>query len=425
MSKKEERTYRSYIIHKAEKCDELDELNLLAGRIYSKTVSLVKKTHEKKDIWLKKLDLGKYIRCYDYPCTISSHYAVIEDYYGALSSYFERRKKDKTSRPPFRTSKYHSFGWGYGTIKVEGDCLRLRMGGKRDPILLKVAPKFQKVPRLIRLVYNKNTNCYEFHAMYEVKDNELQNPSGRTVSVDQGEIHPIVSFDGKTTTIYNGRYLRSVRQYRNKFLKRINKKLSRCKRHSRRWTKLKAAKSRVLEKIKNQIKDIEHKITSRFVSACHKLKVQTIVLGDLTHIRQSIHYGKRANQRLHQWSFGKIAALITYKAKNVGIEIKTISERYTSQTCPRCNNRKKPTGRDYTCPKCDYKGHRDAIGASNIWTKFQNALFNPVGYMTAAPIGIRFTAELKRLDGWSSLLGLKCRIFHDEKNSKGDKNVNR
>ena len=114
----------------------------------------------------------------------------------------------------------------------------------------------------------------------------------------------------------------------------------------------------------------------------------TIVLGDLTGIRQNIDYGKRANQKLHQWAFSKITSLITYKAKEVGITVRQIGEAYTSQTCPKCGNRKKPANRNYTC-KCGFKYHRDGVGAINIRQKYLDRLGDPVVADMAPPLGFR------------------------------------
>ncbi|MDE0314657.1 MAG: hypothetical protein OXM61_07135 [Candidatus Poribacteria bacterium] len=47
---------------------------------------------------------------------------------------------------------------------------------------------------------------YYFALVYKV-DVPLKQDTGIIVSVDMGEIHPIVSFGGKRTTIYNGRLL--------------------------------------------------------------------------------------------------------------------------------------------------------------------------------------------------------------------------
>ena len=138
-----------------------------------------------------------------------------------------------------------------------------------------------------------------------------------------------------------------------------------------------------------------------------KRKIKTIVIGDIKHIRQSINYGKKANQKLHQWAFSKIQNMITYKAKAVGISIDIEDEAYTSQTCPSCGHRKKPSRRTYRCGQCEWRGHRDVVGASNILTEYQGFLFTPVVGAVVSPVGIRYNPNLCRLDKWSPFSGLK------------------
>ena len=59
------------------------------------------------------------------------------------------------------------------------------------------------------------------------------------------------------------------------------------------------------------------------------------------------------------------------------MKVKVIDESYTSQTCPKCGNRKKPTNRTYTC-QCGLKYHRDGVGAINIRAKYLGRLGDPV-----------------------------------------------
>ena len=262
------------------------------------------------------------------------------------------------------------------------------------------------MPVEVSLVYNRSTQYYEFHATYETQPLKANAKPQHAISVDLGEIHPIVAFDGVTAEIYNGRFMRSIARYREKFKAHINREISRCKRDSKQWKRLKRTKRRVLNKLNNQLRDVRHKITSRFVSACRKKKAQTIVIGDLKHIRQSIQYGKKANEKLHQWSFSQITHMITYKAKAVGIETDTQDEAYTSQTCPSCGHRKKPSRRTYHCGQCKWQGHRDVVGASNILTAYQGWLFNPVVGAVVSPVGVRYQPNLCRLDSWSPFRGL-------------------
>ena len=407
MPSKEKKDYRSYIVATAKRTERLDAMNRLSGRIYSKTVSLVQKTHDTKGVWLSESGLKKYLKAKNYPCHSHSVQAIIDDYCGARRSFFSNRKRNPTARPPFKRKWYHPMTWRATGISYKRGKLRLSMGQGRDPLSLKIDKKFHKqVPAEVSLVYNRNTHTYEFHATYRTRPKIQKAKAGTAVAVDMGEIHPIVDFDGVHSEIYNGRYLRSLMQYREKFKAKINHMLSRCKRGSGRWKKLKRAKNRVLSHLNNLIRDVRHKITSRFVSVCKAKKAETIVIGDLKHIRQSINYGPKTNQKLHQWAFSQIREMITYKAKAVGIQVDTQDEAYTSQTCPSCGNRKKPSNRTYRCSECGWHGHRDVVGASNIWTKYQGYLFNPVVGAVVSPTGVRYTPHLRRLDSWSPFSGL-------------------
>ena len=89
----------------------------------------------------------------------------------------------------------------------------------------------------------------------------------------------------------------------------------------------------------------------------------------MRNIRQNIDYGTTANQRLHQWVFGKVRQMIQYKAERLGMKVVLQDEKYTSQTCPMCNNKHKSNNRNYIC-KCGFKYHRDAVGAINIRKKY-------------------------------------------------------
>ena len=407
---KSKKDYATYIIRTAKPTEELDALNRLGGQIYSKTLSLAFETQKRKGFWLSDGGLKAYLKFKRYPCQAHSVQAIIDDYCGARRSYFANASFNPNMKPPHKTRKFHTFTWrATGISYKRGNQLRLSMGKGREPIWLSIDKKFhKKVPAEVSLVYNRTTKHYEFHATYLRHPKKPKTHSGTAVAVDMGEIHPITAFDtSDKAEIYNGRFLRSVLQYRNKFLACINQALSRCVKYSKRYKKLKRVKKRTLKKIDVQVRDMRHKITSRFVSTCRERKIETIVIGDIKHIRQSIAYGKKANQKLHQWAFRKIQQMITYKAKAVGIHVETEDEAYTSQTCPSCRQRKKSRNRNYKCSHCGWHGHRDVVGASNILTKYQGLLFNPVVGAVVSPTGVRFHPHLRRLDKWSPFSGLK------------------
>ncbi|MYA70285.1 IS200/IS605 family element transposase accessory protein TnpB [Candidatus Poribacteria bacterium] len=332
-----------------------------------------------------------------------SRQAVRECYFKSWKSYSVLKKNGsiENPKPPSKRKKYMTTRFKKSAIRfVEGALfgkrveLSLARGQPKIDIPLPSNFNMSKVGHIatIDLCYNYGQWTLHFSYKYET---ETTATGEEVVGVDIGEIHPIVSHDGQATHIYNGRYIRSLYRLRNKVLANFSKAISQCKRHSKRWWCLTRRKWKRIRKIDNQIKDALHKQTTKFVKYCHAKGIGTIVLGNLTGIRKDIDYGKRANQKLHQWAFGKISELIIYKAKTLGIKVEVLDESYTSQTCPKCGHRKKPNNRNYTC-KCGFKYHRDGVGAINIRAKYLGHFGVPVvaekvSDRMTPPLGFRLT----------------------------------
>ena len=367
----------------------LEFLTQEAGRCYSKTVSLIRKTHKRKGFWLSEGAVQKYQRLRGYQLHSQTVQAICQSYFKALKSYFAVVKSNPDAKPPKRTPKYFKVHWKSTAISYHDGVVRLSTGRDHEPIEIKALQK----PACVELYHERGH--YYFSLIYKVEPPNRE-ITGNTVAVDMGEIHPIVSHDGQNVTIYNGRKLRSIKQYREKTKARFQSKMDRCKQRSKRWYRLRRAKGKSLAKINAQIRDAEHKITSRFVSDCKKAKADTIVIGKLKGIRDNAQFSKLSNQKIHQWPFARLADMICYKAMLAGIKTQFEDERYTSQTCPQCGHRYKPKGRNYRCRPCGFEYHRDGVGAINIWLKVSGWLFHPilvVGAM-ASPIGVRFHSHL-------------------------------
>jgi len=109
--------------------------------------------------------------------------------------------------------------------------------------------------------------------------------------------------------------------------------------------------------------------------------VKTVVIGDVEGVQKNTSRRKKnnnvqkrrsrsLNQKLSQWPFGLLQAYLTYKLAALGVDLIKIDESYTTQTCPVCGRKKKPSGRIYQC-HCGYTCHRDVHGAKNIYAKFK------------------------------------------------------
>ena len=314
-----------------------------------------------------------------------SRQAVRERYFKSWKSYAALKKSGgvEKPKPPNKRKNYMTTRWKKSAIRfVEGSLfgkrveLSLAQGQPKIEIPLPSNFDMSKAEHIATIDLCHTYGQWTLHFSYKYHT-ETTETGKEVVGVDIGEIHPIASHDGQDTHIYNGRYIRSLYRHRNKVLAEFSQAISRCKRHSKRWWKLTRRKWKRIKKIDNQIKDALHKHTNSFVKYCHEKGIGTIVLGDLTGIRQNIKARKKERQKLHQWAFGKITELVTYKAKALGIKVVQIDEAHTSQTCPSCGNRKKPNNRNYTC-KCGFKYHRDGVGAINIRQKYLGHFGVPV-----------------------------------------------
>ncbi|AFZ35474.1 transposase, IS605 OrfB family [Stanieria cyanosphaera PCC 7437] len=372
---------------KLEKTPQLDSLARAAGELYSRTLVSFWRTVRKKDIWLS----GYIMERWHTSSSLHAHSsdAVTQSFYGSLKSWRTRRKTDPHSKPPKRRRWYFKVTWKKAAIKLKNGKLFLSNG--RGNKSLVVDWRWKK-PKTVELGWNKASQCYELRACYSDTIPNTGEAKG-VAAADLGEIHPMVIADGVNTDIFNGRYLRSVRRYQNKVKGKLAKLIDKKKRGSKRRKRLIRSKQKQLAKFNNQIKDIEHKLTSRAVSMLKLRGIQTLVIGDVRDIRDDLDDGKKNNQKLHQWSFGSIRHKLEYKCARAGIKTTLITEEYTSQECLCCRTRNKPKKRNYLCNSCHAKFHRDQVGSNNIRAKYLGEV--PVVGIMAVPSGVRYHSHLQ------------------------------
>lgn len=371
---------------KLNKTEQLDSLARAAGELYSRTLVSFWRTVRHKNVWLSGYSMEKW---HTSPLLHAhSSDAVTQSFYASLKSWRQRRKSDPNSKPPKRRRWFFKLLWKSTAIKLKNGKLTLSNGKGNAPLII---DWYWEKPKIVELGWNKSSLCYELRPCYVREDVTLVTDGG-VAACDLGEIHPMVFADGINTDIFNGRLLRSKRQYQNQLKANLSNLIDKKKRSSKRRKKLIKSKQKQLAKINNQIKDIEHKLTSKAVSILKERSIQTLVIGDVRDIRKSIDYGKKTNQKLHQWSFGSVRQKLEYKCAKFGIKTELISEEYTSQECLSCRKRNKPKNRNYKC-SCGFKFHRDGVGSNNIRAKYLGEI--PVVGLMASPSGVRYTPHLQ------------------------------
>ncbi len=366
-----------------------------AGRVYSKTISTIRKIRKNKGIWLNKNQIAKIARCWQTDLHSQTVQGCFESYFNSLNSFFKRLEKGQAARPPYRTKKYFKLIFKQTAFRIKDDNileLSLRRGLPRLKIKLgKEASDFVRGSQTtyIELIWNKRRQAYDLCVVYPVEVVAVE--TDKVMAVDLGEIHPVTAFDGERCYLYNGRLLRSLRQYREKLKAKLAALHSRKQRKSKNSYQFSKSKGKQLGKIDRQIKDIEHKITAHFVNLCLELGIGTVVAGDLRGIRKS-DCGSKHNQRMSTWPFNRLTDQLKYKCEKAGIKFVLIDERGTSSTCPACASRQKAQGRNFKCRVCGFTHHRDLVGAVNIFKKYREEI--PVVGPGMALDGIRYHPDL-------------------------------
>jgi putative transposase len=370
---------------------QLDELAHARGQLYTRTLVSFWRTVRHKGLWLKP----KHLMRWHTSNKLHAHTAdaCVQAFFASLKSWRERYKTDPDAKPPRRRRWYFRVEYKHSAMSLEDGQLSLSNGRGNAPLVLNWP---WDLPQTV--VVRWTGTQYEAIATYKQKQPDLQPTGEKIAGIDLGEVHIAVSHDGEHTHILNGRLLRSKRQYQNKLKAKLDSKIAGKKKGSQRRKKFIASKKKQLNKIKHQIRDIEHKQTTHQISTLYREDVQTVVIGDVRDIQHDLDVGSKNNQKLHQWSHGQTRHLLTYKAKRLGMDVALQEEKYTSRTCPACGHRKKssPKGRNYICGMCGYRAHRDGIVAMNIRSKYRGVFGIPHVVAVMAPAtGIRFTPHAR------------------------------
>jgi putative transposase len=124
-------------------------------------------------------------------------------------------------------------------------------------------------------------------------------------------------------------------------------------------------------------------VTRRIVDEAKQMNA-IIALGDLEGIRQN-RKGRSFNRRLSSQPFYLFKQLLTYKAAWEGIQVLTVPEAYTSQTCHLCGVRGHRVSGTFSCQNCGLTVDADVNGAWNIAKRAHGLLVHETGDLLTVP----------------------------------------
>ena len=209
----------------------------------------------------------------------------------------------------------------------------------------------------VRILPRNNHHIVEITYKVEDKENKIDN--NRYASVDLG-INNLMTISSNVAKpfIINGKPLKSINQYWNKELARLNSKLKGSKKTSKRIQS-------ITNKRNNKVKDYLHKASRKIVNFLVSNNISTLIVGYNEEWKENINLGKRNNQSFVNIPFYTLIKQLEYKCKLEGINFILTEESYTSK-CSFLDNEK-------LCKHDKYLGERIKRG---LFKSSDNKLIN-------------------------------------------------
>jgi putative transposase len=170
------------------------------------------------------------------------------------------------------------------------------------------------------------TSCYVLEVVYNKEIEELPElNSDNILAIDIGinNLATCVNNTGETPFIVNGKIVKSINQYYNKKLVKLQSFVG-DKGTSKRIKKL-------CLKRNNKLDDYFHKASRYIIDYCLEHKIKTIVCGYNKDWKTAVNLGSFTNQKFVQIPFTSLLDKLKYKADEVGMNFILNEESYTSK----------------------------------------------------------------------------------------------
>ena len=201
------------------------------------------------------------------------------------------------------------------------------------------------------------TNKYYCSICCECKEPEKLPENDYTIGFDLGLKDFLIDSDG--IVIDNPKYFRKSHEK----IAKEQRKLSKCIKGSNNYKKQKLKVAKIYEKIRNQRKDFQHKISHQLIN-----ENQVIVSEDLK--PSNMVKNHKLAKSITDASFSSFCNMINYKSKWYGRTYIKVGSFYPSSKLCNCCGYKNTTltlkDREWECPKCHTLLDRDKNAALNI-----------------------------------------------------------
>jgi len=222
------------------------------------------------------------------------------------------------------------------------------------------------------LTYHSVLKTYTLNLTYKKQIKNTTTKDGKIAGIDSGDVifqdiytedHVIKIGEEARQVIYKlCKELDIIKSRINLKEYKIGDKI--YKMNSNRKRNLRKAFHRKIRRIQNMIKEIHYKTANYLTKSYSK-----IILPPFETQKMVSKLGSKTARSMCTFSHYKFKKILNDKCKERNVDLVSIDESYTSQTCTRCGTLQKPIGREYNCKECGLKINRDHMGSRNIFLK--------------------------------------------------------
>ena len=322
----------------------LGYLTYHSGKLFNQALYLVKTKQAKintYDLYNKLKDSSLHLK------NLQSRSAqiVLDELVRAFKNAFNGVSKFPKFKPktkPHRTLTYDKTGF-----KIVGTKVRLSLSKELRKLLKEkhgIELKYlwldtglelnENLIKNIQIVPKAKAKEFELHIIYEKPQNQTKPiKSGRVMVLDpnSSNFFAVVIEGIKQPFIIDGKGLKSLlRKYLKKIAK-LQSRLEEAKKKGFLTHLLEKRISRLWLKVKRLLRHFAHTVSNLILELALKYSVKKIYIGDaVKNKNRESDLNSVADQIWSLLPHGKVKEYLEYKAKEFGIEVKYISEAYTS-----------------------------------------------------------------------------------------------
>lgn len=275
--------------------------------------------------------------------------AVLIRLHRSFENFFRRVKKGEAPGfPRFKSGgRFNSLVFTPQAFKIQGHRVQI---SKVGAIKIKL---HRPLPEKIGTLFLKRV-CGAWYACFACEvEPHLLSQSSLAIGIDVGLENFAALSDG--TVIKNPRWYRNAQQK----LRIAQRRVSRRKKGSNRRRKAVLILQKEHERIANQRKDFQHKLSHHFIQKYGIVAVEALNAKGLA--------GGMLAKSVHDAGWSAFLSMLAYKAGSAGRQFIAVDSRETSQTCVcGASVPKRLSDREHVCTGCGLIAPRDHVSAQVI-----------------------------------------------------------